>query len=444
MNHTSALIQEIKNKIEGLLDVLSGTIMTFPYIVTEVVEIFPVEAARFFEAGKLYKAICETTLEGRSNLHTLSIVIGWDSYSLSKIAKKMDPDHLSTCEMLQELTKQYITIYSIWEYESKLLAGESHENAIMQIEAIKHESRLFTAEAAQTEDLCEYIEDKINGNEKNKLAAPLPLEFCGDYEQGDLVIVAGRPGMGKSLFMLNCAFEWAQKGKRGIVFSLEMSPLQLQLRLLNLATGEDCKNVAMSNNKDTIRLKAKEVKSLPIIFSGTSKLSQIEAKCKLENIAKKIDYVIIDYVQLVKGNDKKGNRDQEIGEITRTIKQLAMTLNIPIIALAQLSRAVETRGGAKRPQLSDLRESGSIEQEADIVKFLYRPEYYGLTESEQGESLAGVAEIIVAKYRNGRAGTNIVKFDYLSGFTAEVQKLNNPSSFRSAFVASASHDDNPF
>jgi replicative DNA helicase len=244
--------------------------------------------------------------------------------------------------------------------------------------------------------------------------------------------------------MLNCAFEWAQKGKRGIVFSLEMSPLQLQMRLLNLITGEDCKNVAMSNNKDLIRKKAKEVKELPIIFSGTSKLSQIEAKCKLENLAKKIDYVIIDYVQLVKGNEKKGNREQEIGEITRTIKQLAMTLNIPIIALAQLSRAVETRGGSKIPQLSDLRESGSIEQEADIVKFLYRPEYYGITDDQQGISTIGKAEIIVAKYRNGRAGTNKVKFDYLTGFTADIQSVNNPGAFRSAFVASASHDDNPF
>lgn len=444
MKPTNALISDIKQKIENLLDILSGSIMTMPHIVTEVVQILPVESVSLFQNGKLYKAICETSLEGRTNLHTLSISVGMDYYDVMRIAGQMDSDYLSTCEMLQELIKQYLTIYSTWEYESKLLAGESHETALAMSEIIKNESRLFTAEQNKDEDFVAFIEDKINGIEKNKIAAPLPLEYCGDYEQGDLVIVAGRPGMGKSLYMLNCAIEWSKKGKRGIIFSLEMSTIQLKMRMLNLLTGEDCKNASMSFNKNLLRQTAKEIEELPIIFSSADKVSQIESKCKLENMANPIDYVLIDYVQLIKGNDKKNaNRDQEIGEITRTIKRLAMSLNIPIVALAQLSRAVETRGGAKRPQLSDLRESGSIEQEADIVKFLYRPEYYGITEDEQGVSTLGKAEIIVGKYRNGRAGSNLVKFDYITGFTAEITKLNNNSSFRAAHIASY-NDDQPF
>jgi replicative DNA helicase len=432
MKATSALIPELKEKIENLINCLSGTIMTFPYIVTEVIKIIPTEATQLFEAGKLYKLICETTLEGRSNLHTLGLVIGWDSYDLMKIANKMEVDHESTCEMLQELLKQYLTIYSTWEYESKLLSGENHDNAELAAELVKRESMLFTADIVQNEDLAAFIEDKINGIEKNKLSAPIPIEYCGDYEAGDMVIVAGRPGMGKSMYLLNCALEWAVKGKRGILFSLEMPIIQLKARLLSMITGEDSKNAKNSPNKDLLRKKSLEIDSFPIVFSTTEKLNQIEAKCKLENLAKPIDYVLIDYVQLITANGKKnGNREQEIAEIARTIKRLAVNLNIPIIILAQLSRAVESRGD-KRPQLSDLRESGSLEQEADIVKFLYRPEYYGINEDFEGKSTTGKAEIIVAKYRNGKAGTNIVNFDYIQGFTANIQSYNNPSHFRPA------------
>jgi replicative DNA helicase len=124
-----------------------------------------------------------------------------------------------------------------------------------------------------------------------------------------------------------------------------------------------------------------------------------------------IQIIIIDYLQLMSGDgDKKGNREQEISKISRSLKGLAKELNVPVIALSQLSRAVETRGGTKRPQLSDLRESGAIEQDADIVSFIYRPEYYQILEDEEGNSLKGVAEIIIAKHRNGALDTVKLKF----------------------------------
>ena len=172
----------------------------------------------------------------------------------------------------------------------------------------------------------------------------------------------------------------------------------------------------MINRQDEIKQTAEVVRDMNVVYSSARSISQIEAKAKLENLAKKIDYIVIDYVQLIKGNkSKNGTRDQEIGETARTLKELAMTLKIPVIALAQLSRAVENTTD-KIPQLSHLRESGSLEQEADIVKFLYRPEYYNIEQDSTGASTKGMAHIIVAKYRNGQVGTNIVNFSYINGF----------------------------
>lgn len=381
---------------------------------TEVVKIIPIECVKLFDSGDIYSVICSTSLEGRSNLHTLAIETKTDIYDLQKLAAKMDPDYESTCEMLQELIKQYFTIYCAWEYERAIASGESHDTATLQSELIKHESSLFVADSDIEEDFVQYIDKYLAGDSTDKTLTPLPLEFCGHYEQGDLVIVAGRPGMGKSMYLLNCVERWEQQGKRGLIFSLEMSTNQLRSRILNMKLGYDIRSELYK--QDEIKQTAGIVRDMNVVYSSARSISQIEAKAKLENLAQKIDYIVIDYIQLIKGNkSKNGTRDQEIGETARILKELAMTLKIPVIALAQLSRAVENTGD-KIPQLSHLRESGSLEQEADIVKFLYRPEYYGIDVDSTGASTKGMANIIVAKYRNGKVGTNAVNFSYINGF----------------------------
>jgi len=423
MKATSALISDIKQKIENLLNILSGSIMTLPHIVTEVVQILPVESVSLFDNGKLYKAICETSLEGRTNLHTLSISVGMDYYDLMRIAGQMDFDYLSTCEMLQELIKQYLTIYATWQYESKLLSGESHEDAILAAELIKHESKLFTAHTDIEANFTDYIQRFLNGDVSERIPTPVNLEFCNQYEEGDLVIVAARPGMGKSMYLLNCLERWENAGKRGIVFSLEMAVNQLKSRLLNMKLGYDIRNE--KQKAPEIISMAEKIDEMNVVYSSATTISQIESRAKLENLSKKIDYILIDYVQLIRGNkSKNGTRDQEIGETARTLKQLAMSLKIPVVILAQLSRAVEARSD-KIPQLSDLRESGSLEQEADIVKFLYRPEYYGFEHDAAGNSTKGQALIMVAKYRNGQVGTNHVHFDYVNGFFKSTGYFDN-------------------
>ena len=230
------------------------------------------------------------------------------------------------------------------------------------------------------------------------------------WQRSDLVILAARPGMGKTAFVLTIARNASVEfSKPTAVFSLEMSSLQLVNRLIS---GE------AELHQDKIRkgnLEAYEWQQLntrigaltkaPLFIDDTPALSIFELRAKARRLKENhgIEIIIIDYLQLMTaGSDNKGNREQEISYISRSLKGLAKELNIPIIALSQLSRNVEQRASnSKRPQLSDLRESGAIEQDADMVMFIYRPEYYGLTEDENGNSTKGRAEVIIAKHRNG-------------------------------------------
>jgi len=154
---------------------------------------------------------------------------------------------------------------------------------------------------------------------------------------------------------------------------------------------------------------------------------ELKAKCRRLKAQQGIDMIIIDYLQLMRGEDTKGgNREQEIGYISRSLKGLAKELHVPVIALAQLSRAVETRGGNKKPMLSDLRESGSIEQDADMVMFLYRPEYYQITEFEDGMPTQGLAEVMLAKHRHGAIGDFRVRFQGEFAKFADMDSMGMP------------------
>jgi replicative DNA helicase len=171
-----------------------------------------------------------------------------------------------------------------------------------------------------------------------------------------------------------------------------------------------------------------KMSEVPIYIDDTPGINifELRAKCRRLKMQHDIQMVIIDYLQLMSGgtDNKNGNREQEISAISRALKGMAKELSVPVIALSQLSRAVETRGGTKRPQLSDLRESGAIEQDADMVTFIYRPEYYQILEDEEGQSLKGIAEFIVAKNRHG--ATETVKLRFVDEF-ARFQDLGDPN-----------------
>ena len=247
------------------------------------------------------------------------------------------------------------------------------------------------------------------------------------WQPSDLVIVAARPGMGKTSMVLAVALNAARDFGKGVaLFSLEMASTQLVQRLISMEAeiaGSKMRNGKLEDYEwQQLQTTVERLSNVPIFIDDTPAINifELRAKCRRMKQQHDIQMVIIDYLQLMTGSTegKGGNREQEIASISRALKSLAKELNIPVIALSQLSRAVEVRGGSKRPQLSDLRESGSIEQDADIVAFIYRPEYYQILEDESGQSLKGIAEFIVAKHRHGALDTVRMRFlDTFAKFT---------------------------
>jgi replicative DNA helicase len=241
-------------------------------------------------------------------------------------------------------------------------------------------------------------------------------EYTSGWQRSDLIIVAARPSMGKTAFSLTCARNAAlhPQNPTGVaIFSLEMGAEQLAQRLLTSEARIDAQAARTGRMKDhdwqKLARAAGRLSAAPIFIDDTPGLSVLElrAKCRRLKAEHDIGLIIVDYMQLMQGtpNSRQANREQEIAHISRSLKSLAKELNVPVVALSQLSRAVESRGGDKRPQLSDLRESGSIEQDADVVCFIYRAERYGITVDESGNSTEGLADVIIGKQRNGPIGS---------------------------------------
>ncbi len=238
------------------------------------------------------------------------------------------------------------------------------------------------------------------------------------FQKSDLIILASRPGMGKTAFALTIARNVCIDFSKPVaVFSLEMSSIQLVTRLISSETmlaSEKLRKGNLENYEwEQLNAKIKKLIDAKLFIDDTPALTifELRAKCRRLKSQHDIQIILIDYLQLMVGqSEHKGNREQEISNISRSLKALAKELNVPIIALSQLSRAVETRGGSKKPILSDLRDSGAIEQDADIVMFIYRPEYYKLDEDEEGNPTKGLAEISIAKHRNGSLGEIPLKF----------------------------------
>ena len=253
------------------------------------------------------------------------------------------------------------------------------------------------------------------------------LLFKG-FKKDRLTIIAGRPAMGKTSFTLAIAANNALHFKKSVAFfSLEMGNEDLVTRLTASIARVSVSKVtrpdtATLEEDQRIREAMAAIKQAPLFIDDTAGLTLIELKAKCRKLVREqqVELIIIDYLQLMDGSPQRGqNREQEISKISRFLKKLTKELAVPIIALSQLSRAVELRAGDKRPLLSDLRESGSIEQDADAVIFLYRAEYYKITEDEAGNSTKGVAEVMVTKNRFGSIGTARL------GFIKEYTRFEN-------------------
>ena len=265
-------------------------------------------------------------------------------------------------------------------------------------------------------------------------------QLTGGYRKGNLYTVAGRPGMGKSLFLVNEAYHQASVGFKTVIFSLEMPASEVTTRIFSLGTQIESykfdKNILTNDERLVIEkfIHNNFHNNIFIDDSGgidlmyiTSQIKRI--KNKNENIDKSkkgVDIVYIDYLQLIKLD--RDNRNEGLGQITRSLKSLAKALDICIVIFSQLNRQVENRAGDRRPQLSDLKESGSIEEDSDVVLFLYRPEYYNITETETGESTKGLIEVITSKNRQGGKDSSFMRFlPTISTIVESRENLDNNS-----------------
>jgi replicative DNA helicase len=346
-----------------------------------------------------------------------------------------------------ELSKlsEVSSIYNAKEYEYKI-KEESNINKLVQIGDIaKDKSKSYDEKIEESYNLIINLETtkdkplhisevnkdiakdianiKVNGLPELYSSGFYDLDSILDIKRSDLIIFAARPAMGKTAFMLDVAKNFK---KIGLVISLEMANKQLAYRFISGETGFSTREMRRGNffndGEAKFNLAINKINQYPIYLYDKSgidiiELCNIARKCKIEN---KIDFIMVDYLQLVTA--KKQNREQEISYIARSLKNLAKELDVPVVALSQLSRALESRSD-KRPMLSDLRESGAIEQDADSVVFLYRPEYYGVESDSNGDSIKGVCEVIVAKQRAGALGTAKL------GFKAESTTFYNICSF---------------
>ncbi|MFA3782723.1 replicative DNA helicase [Melioribacteraceae bacterium 4301-Me] len=315
---------------------------------------------------------------------------------------------------------------------------DAAESKIFQIseEGIKESFKSMDKAVKEALELIEAI------HSKNISAHSVPTgffeldELLGGLQKSDLIVVAARPSMGKTAFALSLARNAAVEHKVPIgIFSLEMSTIQLVTRLISAEAKINAHSIRTGKFKAEdgakISRTVHKLSKAPIFIDDTPAISILEIRAKARRLKneKGIGLIVIDYLQLINPSFTADSREREISMISRSLKSLAKELNIPVIALSQLNRAVELRAD-KRPQLSDLRESGSIEQDADVVIFLYRPEMYGIENFSSGnlagKSTEGIAEIIVGKQRNGPTGEVFLKF------TKDFTRFENLELFREA------------
>ena len=343
------------------------------------------------------------------------------------IGKAVDPSKVS--QYLKILSKDYVKRRMQGLCRINLLKLNTQEGDalpvlkemewdLMQLRKIMEYSNLEPILAPINRFLAVF-DERIKNGARGLMSGFSELDrITNGFKSGELIVLGGRPAMGKSSFLLSLASNMTGLFKSKVaLLSLEQSGDFVTERFISISSGisywKIVKGMLKEEEEKKLRSCLSNLKETPLfigdIFSCELKSVVEEARKAVKDEG--VSILLIDYLQMIRINNWKGNRESEMSKIMGMLKELARDLNVPVIVSSQLSRAVETRGGDKKPQLSDLRESGSIEQDADKVFFLHRPEYYGLEADEAGNSTEGVAELIIAKNRSGKLGSARLKFD---------------------------------
>lgn len=353
--------------------------------------------------GPFYIAQLTNRVASAANteFHTRIVLQKFIQRELIRISSDIIRDaYEDTTDVFSLLDKAENELFSVGENNLRRNYADMQSlirNAVKQIESAKNNQGTFSGVGSGFTEL-----DRVTSG----------------WQPSDLIVIAARPGMGKTAFVLTLARNAAIDFNKPVaVFSLEMSSVQLVTRLISAEaqlSGDKLRKGDLAPHEwQQLNSKINTLIDAPIYIDDTPSLSIFELRAKARRLKAQhnIQMIIIDYIQLMSGGVERssGNREQEISNISRSLKSLAKELNIPVLALSQLNRSVETRPN-KKPLLSDLRESGAIEQDADMVIFIYRPEYYKIDQNAEGESLLGMAEISIAKHRNGALEDVQLKF----------------------------------
>ncbi|EAY26049.1 replicative DNA helicase [Microscilla marina] len=454
MNRFSANIEHLLGKVPPqaleLEEIVLGALMIDRNVISSVVSIL--------KPKDFYKPAHQEIYQTIFDLYAESNPV--DILTVSQLLrKKVKLDMVGGASYITKLT-DIVNSGANVEYHARIIAELSIKRTLIEITAeiqkeafqessdalelldqIQHKTHeatkhLFNKEALIIGDIDQELMGGLEAHRHSQ--SPFSGVPCGlhdidkvtsGWQKPDLIILAARPAMGKTGFMCSIARNTAvDAGIPVAMFSLEMSAAQLLTRLYCAEAGVNIKrirkNQLIDEEWELFKEKKETIARAPIYIDDTAAISMNELRAKAFRLKEtaNIGLVIIDYLQLMTASMSKnsqGNREQEIASISRGLKQLAKDLNVPVIALSQLSRAVEIRGGEKRPQLSDLRESGAIEADADVVLFLYRAEYYGIAEDRMGSSTKGIGEVIIAKHRNGELA------DIHLRFVADLAKFEN-------------------
>src|SRR5690554_1098644 len=430
-----------------LEEAVLGAMMIDKKGVDEAIDILKPEAF-YKDAHRFIFEAIETLFQATQPIDILTVstqlrkngkleMVGGDFYLINLTQKIASSAHI---EFHSRIILQKYIQRSLIKISSEIIEDASDESSDIYELLDQAESKLYDVtqgnikKSTETaESLVTQAKKRIEEIGKREGLSGLATGFhkldvlTSGWQPSDLIIIAARPGMGKTAFVLSMARNIAIDGGQGVaIFSLEMSAVQLITRLISAETGlgsEKLRTGRLEQHEwEQLNVKVKDLEKAPLYIDDTASLSIFDLRAKARRLKSQHDIklIIVDYLQLMtagnSNNKGGGNREQEISTISRNLKALAKELDIPVIALSQLSRAVETRGPSKRPLLSDLRESGAIEQDADIVSFIYRPEYYKIEEwdDEEATPTAGQAEFIVAKHRNG--GLDNIRLKFIGKF----------------------------
>lgn len=372
------------------------------------------------EHQQLFSDILEVYNKGQSpDMIKISSVSNYSPADLADLTDKANGNLDQHCQIVVEFYVKRLAMDST----QKILQNDDPFDLVESLYSLSDElNDILSIGISGTVELSKSITEEIkrlkdleNKEEGELMGVPSGFHFVdhitGGWQPSDLIILAARPGMGKSAFMVCSAINAAKAGHPVAIASLEMSITQLTQRSISANSEVPLENMRRGNVGSEIDkiIKTSNVKGVYMIDKAGMHLNEFRAWAKKMVRSLGVKLLFVDYLQLMQG-EKGGNRETEVSSIARGLKQVAKDLNVPVIALAQLSRAVENRGGDMKPKLSDLRESGAIEQDADIVSFLYRPQYYDIHDDGNGNSLNGLAQVIFAKHRNGRLDNAWLKF----------------------------------